>query len=201
MMSVSPSSRKRKARDSNPQPQKGRLVSTQLPRLFGYLPYISGPTGNRTRQLPQGKHWPPRQGGVVPLDHQPVFSGPDRGRTDHTDLARISRLHRHAGPFIERSVRGLNPIFRLTTAACDHNTYRPSLSQVIPGRIELPISWVSARRLRRWTTGSCSVTEAGVEPAKSPRSQRDRFACLRTRPFSSSGSGSRTRQSWLMRPG
>jgi hypothetical protein len=26
------------------------------------------------------------------------------------------------------------------------------------------------------------VTEVGVEPTKSPRSRRDRFACLRTRP-------------------
>jgi hypothetical protein len=26
---------------------------------------------------------------------------------------------------------------------------------VIPGRIELPFSWVSSRRLRHWTTGSC----------------------------------------------
>ncbi len=33
------------------------------------------------------------------------------------------------------------------------------------------------------------VTEAGVEPAKSPRSQRDRFACLRTRPFKVAGPG------------
>ena len=36
---------------------------------------------------------PPRQGGVLPLDHEPLFfSGPDGNRTHHTDLARISRL-------------------------------------------------------------------------------------------------------------
>ena len=36
---------------------------------------------------------PPRQGGVFPLDHEPLsFSGPDGNRTHHTDLARISRL-------------------------------------------------------------------------------------------------------------
>ena len=38
---------------------------------------------------------------VVPLDQQPVsFSGPDGGRTQHTDLARVSRHQRHAGPFV-----------------------------------------------------------------------------------------------------
>ena len=63
---------------------------------------------------------PPRQGGVVPLDHEPVClvacflsralcdvhcvdctvssSGPDGSRTHHTDLARVSRPQRHAGP-------------------------------------------------------------------------------------------------------
>lgn len=54
----------------------------------------------------------------------------------------------------ERSVRGLNPVSVLTTDVCGHNTYSP-LFGVIPGRIELPISWVSSRRLRHWTTGSC----------------------------------------------
>ena len=49
------------------------------------------------------------------------------------------------------------------------------------------------------------VTEVGVEPTKSPRSQRDRFTGLRTRAqskiYSSRGHGSRTREARLMRPG
>ena len=34
-----------------------------------------------------------------------------------------------------------------------------------------------------WRLLKVKVVEVGVEPTKSPRSQRDRFACLRTRPF------------------
>lgn len=46
---------------------------------------------------------PPCHSGVFPLDHEPhlVVSGPDGSRTHRTDLARISRLHRHAGPVAE----------------------------------------------------------------------------------------------------
>src|SRR3972149_8610933 len=43
--------------------------------------------------------FPPRQGGVVPLDHRPArFSGPGGGRTHLTDLARISRRHGTSQP-------------------------------------------------------------------------------------------------------
>ena len=80
----------------------------------------------------------------------PNLSGPDRGRTDHTDLARIHRLHRHAGPYQQSGIRGQ----------------------------------ASGNCFCFLSPDSCflEVTEAGVEPAKSPRPQRDRFACLRTRP-------------------
>jgi hypothetical protein len=46
--------------------------------------------------------------------------------------------------------------------------------------IEPALSWLSPRRLRRWTTGLCfsSVTRVGVEPTKSPRPQESN---LRTR--------------------
>lgn len=46
------------------------------------------------------------------MDHQPVISGPDRSRTDHTDLARISRLHRHAGPNCREVRPGVEPDLR-----------------------------------------------------------------------------------------
>ena len=82
-----------------------------------------------------------------------------------------SRFHQEVRPGIEP---GLPPY---------HSGVLPKHLQtkVIPAGIEPALSCMSRRRLRRWTTGS-SVTEAGVEPAKSPRSQRDRFASLRTRP-------------------
>ena len=44
---------------------------------------------------------PPRQGGVLPLDHEPK---------------------------IQRSVRESNPVCRLTKAECFRNTYRPNLT-------------------------------------------------------------------------
>ena len=65
---------------------------------------------------------------------------------------------------------------------CAAGTPTDHVSQVIPAGIEPALSCMSRRRLRRWTTGSLSVTEVGVEPTKSPRSRRDRFACLPTRP-------------------
>ncbi len=127
-----------------------------------------------------------------------VPSGPHGSRTHHTDLARVSRPQRHAGPFIERSVRDSNPIFRLTTAACYHNTYRPFLSDPGWNRTSDFLGVIQASL--PLDHGIVLVTEVGVEPTKSPRPQRDRFACLRTRSCSSSGSGCRTRQARLMRP-
>jgi hypothetical protein len=51
-------------------------------------------------------------------------SGPDGSRTHHTDLARVSRLQRHAGPL--RGPRWeSNPVPLLTTEVCCRNTYRP----------------------------------------------------------------------------
>ena len=68
-MSVSPSSHKRKVGESNPiQPRRwGDWLATRFLSQFGYLPYISV---DRPGIEPG---FPPRQGGVVPLDHQPVL--------------------------------------------------------------------------------------------------------------------------------
>ena len=52
-----------------------------------------------------------------------------------------------------------------------------------PDGIEPSLSWMSARCLRRWTTGSRCVTEVGVEPTESRGSRPRRFASLRTRPI------------------
>ena len=84
---------------------------------------------------------------------------------------------------LKRSVRELNPVFRLTTAACCRNTYRPVVKSD-PG-------WNRTSTLLHVTQASSpldhgivfSVTRVGVEPTKSPRPQRDRFTCLRTWSF------------------
>lgn len=66
---------------------------------------LSGLTGNRTRpfQSRRGRHtiavsslWT-----MSPFLLSLVVSGPDGSRTHRTDRARISRLHRHAGPITE----------------------------------------------------------------------------------------------------
>jgi hypothetical protein len=112
-------------RPGNPYPATFRIVSGPARSRTG----ISATPG---RRLPLGP-W------------ARFVSGPGGSRTHRTDLARVSRPQRHAGPRSQRSVRESNraPIahgwpdwsFRLTTAACGHNTYRPSFS-VIPGGIE-----------------------------------------------------------------
>ncbi len=169
---------KRKAWDLNPHdPKVARFSKPARRAVSGYLPYVFKCQWTDRELNPDFRH---ARAVSSRWTISPKSSGPDRSRTDHTDLARISRLHRHAGPFIERSVRESNPISVLTTDVCYRNTYRP-ISKVIADGIEPSISWLSPRRLCRWTTRS-SVTEVGVEPTKSPRSRRDRYACLRTRP-------------------
>ena len=158
-------------RESNPDFQSAELVSsrwTMSPFVFQWTAWESNPSHR------------PCKGQSPPTACRPVCC-------------------------FERSVRESNPVSVLTTDVCCRNTYRPSCMvapqlawtrrcsvesredatstrKVIPAGIEPALSCMSRRRLRRWTTGSLSVTEVGVEPTKSPRSRRDRFACLRTRP-------------------
>jgi hypothetical protein len=91
-------------------------------------------------------------------------SGPDGSRTHRTDLARVSRLQRHAGPSIKRSVRELNPVPLLTTEVCCRNTYRPSSD---PGWTRTIVLLAVDQASSPLDHGIMSVTEAGVEPAKS----------------------------------
>ena len=121
-MSVSPSSQKRKVGESNPiQPRfQGSWLATRFLSQFGYLPYDK--SVDRPGIEPG---FPPRQGGVFPLDDQPVVQWtawesnpshrPCKGQSPPTACR----------PVFQRSVRDLNPVFRLTTAACGRNTYRP----------------------------------------------------------------------------
>ena len=69
-----------------------------------------------------------------------------------------------------------------------------TIVSVIPGGVEPPISWRSTRRLGRWTTGSFHVSDrGGSRTHKITRlSTWSLYQGLRTRPRSSSGSGSRT---------
>ena len=179
MISVSPSSYKRKARDLNPHdPKVARFSRPARRAVSGYLPYSFHRVESRELN-PDFRHaiavssrWTmtplverrgiePRLPGckpsVFPLDQRPVV--------------------------LKRSVRELNPVFRLTTAACCRNTYRPVVKSD-PG-------WNRTSTLLHVTQASSpldhgivfSVTRVGVEPTKSPRPQRDRFACLRTWSF------------------
>jgi hypothetical protein len=69
--------------------------------------------------------------------------------------ARHLPVGRAAHVFIQRSVRELNPAFRLTKAVCSRSTYRPSsFVAVTPDGIEPSLSWMWPRRLCPWTTGS-----------------------------------------------
>ena len=119
MISISPSSCKRKARDSNPQPQRGGwLAPSFLANSDTFRMSVDRPG------IEPG--FPPRQGGVVPLDHQPVQSVDLMGVEPiavrvQTQLAPIGMQ----AQVIKRSVRELNPAFFLTTEACGRNTYRP----------------------------------------------------------------------------
>ena len=104
----------------------------------------------------------------------------------------------------QRSVRELNPVFVHTTDACCRNTYRPFVLVITDG-IEPSVSCLSRRRLRRWTTRSCFLDE-GSSRDRSRTCKITSLSCLPLclfahATFVSSGSGGRTRRSWLMRPG
>ena len=53
--------------------------------------------------------------------------------------------------------RGIEPRFRGCKPRVLPLNEQPIDCRVIPGRIELPISWVSSRRLCHWTTGSFQI--------------------------------------------
>ena len=91
-----------------------------------------------------------------PIRLPSVLSGPDRSRTDHTDLARISRLHRHAGPCCvqSRETRVQSQTLEDGLSGSRILSLDSRSSSVIPDGLEPSFSWMSARRLHHWTTGS-----------------------------------------------
>ena len=132
---------------------------------------------------------PPRQGGVFPLDHEPVDSVDLMGvepiaPTLQESVAASGMQARIA----ERSVRESNPSFRLTTAACDRNTYRPCCASD-PGWNRTSTFLHVTQASSPLDHGIVSVTEVGVEPTKSRGSRPRRFADLRTRPIQVAGPG------------
>ena len=145
--------------------------------VSGYLPYQVDPP-----RIELGS--PPRQGGVFPLDHEPVrfqwtawesnpSHRPCKGQSPPTACRPVCCF--------ERSVRESNPVSVLTTDVCCRNTYRPFHSSD-PG-------WNRTSTFLHVTQASLPldhgivvsrVIRVGVEPTKSSHSQRDRFASLRT---------------------
>ncbi len=151
-------------------------------------PYVSGPTGNRTRiSATPGRCRP-----VGPSAR--CLSGPaGESNPDPLVAGQVSSRWTSRRCF-KRSVRELNPVFLLTTEVCRLNTYRPIFKSDPGWNRTIVLLHVTQASLPLDYGTMLSVTRVGVEPTKSSRSRRDRFACLRTQ-SSSSGSGCCTRRS------
>ncbi len=151
MISVSPSSYKRKARDLNPHdPKVARFSRPARRAVSGYLPY----SFHRVESRGIEPRFPPCHSGVFPLDHDPV-SGAPGNRTPIT--------------WVQAKCLPVRPASRISRGPSGNRTRSPSLPQtcaartptdhllkVIADGIEPSISWLSPRRLRRWTTRSIS---------------------------------------------
>ena len=107
-ISNSPSSRERKVGESNPlQPRcRGDWLAPSFLSQFGYLPYQW--THRESNPDYQSAELVSSRWTMSPLD----FSGPHGSRTHHTDLARVSRPQRHAGPFVGEVRPGIEPGLR-----------------------------------------------------------------------------------------
>ena len=111
----------RKAWDLNPHGGEAARFSKPARRaVSGYLPYSVDPP-----RIELG--FPPRQGGVVPLDHEPIHRSGPAGESNPDLLGANEASSRWTSrPFVsQRSVWELNPVFRPTKAACSLSTYRP----------------------------------------------------------------------------
>ena len=177
MMSVSPSRQKRKARESNPHLPLGRTVLAGRPGepVSGYLPSVDPPG------VEPGS--PVCRPGVVPLDHEPVVSGPPGTRTpipasrrrcrpvgpaarisgddgNRTHLRLLARQSRrpleHASP-LQRSGRESDPGFHPTMVACGQNTSRPTPSS--------DLGWSRTTNLLRVKKASFPLLHEIVSPA------------------------------------
>src|SRR5262245_50459228 len=107
--------------------------------------------------------FPPRQGGVVPLDHEPIqWTG--RGIEPRSPRCKRGIFPLDEPPMFSTEVRlGIEPSLPPYQSGVQPQHLQTKLKSVIPDGIEPSLSWLSPRRLCRWTTGSI-VTEVGVEP-------------------------------------
>ena len=151
--------------------------------VSGYLPYF-----HRVESRGIEPRFPPRQGGVFPLDHDPVSGAPGK-RTPITWVQAKCLPVRPASRVLKRSVRESNPVSVLTMDVCYRNTYRPFRKSDPRWNRTITLLHVTQASSPLDHGITLSVTRVGVEPTKSPRSGHrraalvgDRFACLRTRP-------------------
>ena len=202
-MSVSPSSHsvKRKAWDLNPHdPKVARFSKPARRAVSGYLPYVFKCQWTDRELNPDFRHaravssrWT-----ISPF----VFSGPHGSRTHHTDLARVSRPQRHAGPSVVlRGPSGSRTRSPSLPRTCAAGTPTDHFSRVIPAGIEPALSW--------HVTQASSPLDHGIVVSDRGRSRTCKIATLSTLVTalpvcvlgrSSGGSGGRTRQFRLMRP-
>ena len=141
----------------------------------------------------------------VPLDHEPVACSVDRrGVEPRSPGCKPGVFPLDQQPVVgsQRSVRELNPAFLLTKEACGRNTYRPVVQHRSRMELEPSLSWMSPRRLDRWTTGSASSDRGGSRTHKITRlSDLAAFGLRTALPFAypavSCRSGCRTRRSGL----
>ncbi len=124
------------------------------------------------------------------------FSGPDGGRTHHTDLARVSRLPGTCQP-TNREVRpGVEPGLPPYRGGVPPEHRQTVFPAVIPDGVEPSLSWLSPRRLRRWTTGS-SLVSSDRGGSRTHRHEALDLAAMPICVPGRGGSGSRTRRSRL----
>ncbi len=155
-MSVSPSSRQRKAWDLNPHdPEVARFSKPARRAVSGYLPKL--PQWTHRESNPDYRHaiavssrW--TMSPVCSVDRMGVEPG-HRPKVGPPTLQGSVAPDGMPARSSQRSVRELNPVSVLTTDVCNQNTYRPNI-QVIPDGLEPSLSCMSRRRLRLWTTGS-----------------------------------------------
>ena len=196
-MSISPSghvSHERKARDSNPHPRTGNRVSSAArPTVSGYLPFFSGPTGNRTRisSLPSWRR---------PVGPSARIRQWTAGESNPDLLVASQASSRWTSSPLSPEVRpGIEPGLPPYRGGVLPE-HLQTISQVIPDGVEPSLSWLSPRRRCRWTTGSFVSDRGGSRTHRVTRLSTSPL-CQFAYPAVSCRSGSRTRRSRLMRPG
>lgn len=147
---------KRKARDLNPHPASGnRLSRAARPTISAYLPRSVDSPGIEPAVFPINTGQTASLMSSLWTMSPFLFSGPPGSRTP---ISWLQARCRPVGPaahidLLKRSVRESNPAFLRTEEVC-RRKHLQTIQQVIPDGVEPSLSWVSSRRLSRWTTGS-----------------------------------------------